>query len=83
MLTLYNILSPPLFQGASTKEDGYLAYYEICVNIIDKGWDIGNPYPGVMGPYAYKVGIESTHSHDNITSKSVQVTSSRQSSFQS
>ena len=44
----------PGAQGSSTKEDGYLAYYEICVNIIDKGWSVGNPYPGVMGPYAYK-----------------------------
>ena len=57
----WNLLDPGItkhkelyIQGPGTKEDGYLAYYEICVNIIEDGWSIGNPYPGVMGPYAHK-----------------------------
>ena len=38
-----------------TKEDGYLAYYEICQAVQDEdGWDVETPYPGVMGPYAHK-----------------------------
>ena len=41
-------------QGPGTKEDGYMAYYEICSNIIDEGWAIEQPYPGIMGPYAHK-----------------------------
>ena len=40
-------------QGTGTKEDGYLAYYEICEKILEDGWDIVTPYPGIMGPYAH------------------------------
>ena len=40
---------------AGTKEDGYLAYYEICQAVQDEdGWEVEAPYPGVMGPYAHK-----------------------------
>ena len=41
-------------QGKGTKEDGYLAYYEVCEGIKDKKWAVERPYPGVSGPYAHK-----------------------------
>jgi len=41
-------------QGVGTKENGYLAYYEICNKILNDDWDIVTPYPGFMGPYAHK-----------------------------
>jgi len=53
----YQIDSPatgPGDEGVDTKEAGYLAYYEICNKILDGGWDLETPYPGVMGPYAHK-----------------------------
>jgi len=53
----HEISSPatgPGEQGAGTKEDGYLAYYEICEKILEDGWDIVTQYPGIMGPYAHK-----------------------------
>merc|ERR1719367_1122872 len=40
-------------QGSGTKEDGYLAYYEICNQILQDGWDLVTQYPGFMGPYAH------------------------------
>ena len=41
--------------GKGTKEDGYLAYYEICQAVEEEdGWDVETPYPGVMGPYAHR-----------------------------
>jgi len=52
----YDIDSPatgPGEAGADTKEDGYLAYYEICEKIIDDGWQMETMYPGIMGPYAH------------------------------
>ena len=36
-----------IVQGSGTKEDGYLAYYEICANVIDDGWNIVTQYPGM------------------------------------
>jgi len=53
----HEISSPatgPGEEGTGTKEDGYLAYYEICEKILEEGWDIVTPYPGIMGPYAHK-----------------------------
>ena len=53
----HGISSPatgPGDQGPGTKEDGYLAYYEICEKILEEGWDLVTPYPGIMGPYAHK-----------------------------
>ncbi|KAH9365375.1 hypothetical protein HPB48_011413 [Haemaphysalis longicornis] len=40
--------------GNSTREKGYLAYYEICQNVNERGWDLGRPEPKRMGPYAFK-----------------------------
>lgn len=41
--------------GKGTKEDGYLAYYEICQAVEEEdGWDVETPYPGVLGPYAHR-----------------------------
>merc|ERR1719288_53063 len=40
-------------QGSGTKEDGYLAYYEICNKILNDAWDLVTQYPGFMGPYAH------------------------------
>ena len=39
--------------GPGTKENGYLAYYEICNQILADGWDLVQQYPGFMGPYAH------------------------------
>ncbi|XP_022252902.1 titin-like [Limulus polyphemus] len=41
-------------EGPSTRETGYMAYYEICQNILDEGWVVHRPYPEMLGPYAYK-----------------------------
>ncbi|XP_076310082.1 uncharacterized protein LOC143225125 isoform X2 [Tachypleus tridentatus] len=41
-------------EGPSTKEKGYMAYFEICQNILDGGWTVRRPYPELMGPYAFK-----------------------------
>ncbi|XP_054159855.1 uncharacterized protein LOC128958065 [Oppia nitens] len=46
-------------QGIYTKENGFIAYYEICANILQKGWAKrtdsyvlrGNPL--ITGPYSY------------------------------
>ena len=48
-------ISGPGAAGKGTKEDGYLAYYEICEAVQEEeGWGVQTPYPGVMGPYAHK-----------------------------
>ena len=41
------------FQGKGTREDGYLAYYEICEAIDKDNWDVVRQYPGQVGPYAH------------------------------
>ncbi|GLH07680.1 Probable chitinase 10, partial [Gryllus bimaculatus] len=42
-------------QGASTREKGYLAYYEICEGLKDSDeWKVVQPNPKAMGPYAYR-----------------------------
>lgn len=40
-------------QGKGTKEDGYLAYYEICEGIKQDNWTVERPNPGLVGPYAH------------------------------
>ncbi|KAK5639905.1 hypothetical protein RI129_010716 [Pyrocoelia pectoralis] len=40
--------------GDATRENGYLAYYEICEKLKDDGWTVEQPNPKAMGPYAYK-----------------------------
>lgn len=40
--------------GDATRENGYLAYYEICEKLKDDGWTVEHPNPKAMGPYAYK-----------------------------
>ncbi|KAJ8889918.1 hypothetical protein PR048_009423 [Dryococelus australis] len=41
-------------QGDATREKGYLAYYEICENLEKNDWEVVQPNPSAMGPYAYK-----------------------------
>jgi len=53
----HEISSPaiaPGEKGSGTKEDGYLAYYEICQKVLEEGWDLVTQYPGIMGPYAHR-----------------------------
>ena len=53
----HEISSPtvgPGEKGEGTKEDGYLAYYEICQKVLEEGWDLVTQYPGIMGPYAHR-----------------------------
>lgn len=40
--------------GPYTKAAGFLAYYEICDNIQNKGWKVVQDPKKRMGPYAYK-----------------------------
>lgn len=40
--------------GEFTRADGFLAYYEICDNIKNKGWTVVHDPYKTMGPYAYK-----------------------------
>ncbi|KAG5308785.1 CHIT1 protein, partial [Acromyrmex insinuator] len=45
----------PGTEGDATREKGYLAYYEICESIIDTDeWEVVQPNPKAMGPYAFK-----------------------------
>lgn len=43
--------------GEFTRAAGFLAYYEICDRILNKGWTVVQDPEGRMGPYAYKVRI--------------------------
>ncbi|XP_075677589.1 uncharacterized protein LOC113794366 isoform X2 [Dermatophagoides pteronyssinus] len=40
--------------GPSTREKGYLAFYEICQKVEDDDWQLHRPYPHIEGPYAVK-----------------------------
>lgn len=40
--------------GEFTKAAGFLAYYEICDRVNNKGWTIVQDPKRRMGPYAYK-----------------------------
>ncbi|EFA10488.1 chitinase 10 isoform X1 [Tribolium castaneum] len=39
--------------GEETRARGFLAYYEICTNVIKKGWKVVRDRRGRIGPYAY------------------------------
>lgn len=39
--------------GEETRARGFLAYYEICSNIINKGWAVVRDKKSRIGPYAY------------------------------
>ncbi|XP_043461706.1 uncharacterized protein LOC122498159 isoform X3 [Leptopilina heterotoma] len=41
-------------EGDATREKGYLAYYEICENVQKDEWEVVQPNPEAMGPYAFK-----------------------------
>ena len=40
--------------GEFTKAAGFLAYYEICDRIQNRGWNVVQDPEKRMGPYAYK-----------------------------
>ncbi|XP_069988435.1 uncharacterized protein Cht6 isoform X7 [Penaeus vannamei] len=40
-------------QGKYTKENGFMAFYEVCENIASNGWEVRKPYPRRIGPYAF------------------------------
>ncbi|XP_043513826.1 mucin-5AC-like isoform X1 [Frieseomelitta varia] len=45
----------PGVEGEATREKGYLAYYEICEGLAQSDeWEVIQPNPKAMGPYAYK-----------------------------
>nr|AUF41628.1 chitinase 4 [Rhynchophorus ferrugineus] len=52
-----NGLNAPTYGGGEAGEEtrarGFLAYYEICTNIIKKGWKVVRDRKGRIGPYAY------------------------------
>lgn len=39
--------------GEETRARGFLAYYEICSNVINKDWSVIRDKKGRIGPYAY------------------------------
>ncbi|XP_076310763.1 endochitinase-like isoform X2 [Tachypleus tridentatus] len=41
-------------EGPSTREKGYLAYHEICQNILEKDWQVRRPYSDIFGPFCFK-----------------------------
>uniref|UniRef100_A0A0A9WN37 chitinase n=1 Tax=Lygus hesperus TaxID=30085 RepID=A0A0A9WN37_LYGHE len=41
-------------QGKATREDGQLAYNEICIKNVKEGWKVEHPNVTAMGPYAFK-----------------------------
>ncbi|XP_069181984.1 uncharacterized protein [Procambarus clarkii] len=40
-------------QGKYTRENGFMAFYEVCENIASNGWEVRKPYPRRIGPYAF------------------------------
>ncbi|KAL1517942.1 hypothetical protein ABEB36_001638 [Hypothenemus hampei] len=53
----YEIGSPadgPGDMGEATRENGYLAYYEICDYVKNQDWEVDEPNSNVMGPIAFK-----------------------------
>lgn len=38
--------------GPSTREKGYLAFYEICQKVEDENWELHRPFPHIEGPFA-------------------------------
>ncbi|XP_076634201.1 uncharacterized protein LOC143348167 isoform X2 [Colletes latitarsis] len=45
----------PGIEGDATREKGYLAYYEICESLAaSEDWEVIQPNPKAMGPYAFK-----------------------------
>ncbi|KZC14813.1 putative chitinase 3 [Dufourea novaeangliae] len=46
--------SGPGHPGESTKSAGFLAYYEICNNVKNRGWSAIKDPNGLIGPYATK-----------------------------
>ncbi|XP_033232271.1 mucin-5AC isoform X2 [Belonocnema kinseyi] len=44
----------PGIEGDATREKGYLAYYEICESVEKGDWEVVQPNPAAMGPYAFK-----------------------------
>ncbi|XP_047358201.1 serine-rich adhesin for platelets isoform X1 [Vespa velutina] len=45
----------PGIEGDDTREKGYLSYYEICEGITNSDdWEVIQPNPKAMGPYAFK-----------------------------
>jgi chitinase len=43
----------PAEAGKATREQGYLAYYEICEKIAKDDWTVDRPDPDAVGPYAW------------------------------
>lgn len=45
--------SGPASAGPITAQQGFLAYSEICLNVLTKSWTVVRDTNGKMGPYAY------------------------------
>jgi len=41
-------------EAAYTKSEGFIAYYEICNNVLNDQWEVVRDDSKAMGPYAYK-----------------------------
>ncbi|CAH1179462.1 unnamed protein product [Phaedon cochleariae] len=61
----YTLFNPDAFEigspadgpgemGEATRENGYLAYYEICDYVKNQDWEVEQPNSKAMGPYAFK-----------------------------
>lgn len=40
--------------GEATRQDGVLAYFEVCDRVKNQGWTVVQDPEGINGPYAYK-----------------------------
>ncbi|ERL93249.1 hypothetical protein D910_10545 [Dendroctonus ponderosae] len=68
----YEIGSPadgPGDMGEATRENGYLAYYEICENVKNQDWEVEEPFPKAMGPIAFKDNQWVGYDDENIVRK--------------
>ncbi|XP_050301740.1 mucin-4-like isoform X2 [Anthonomus grandis grandis] len=68
----YEIGSPadgPGNMGEYTRENGYLAYYEICEYIKEQDWEVEDPNPEAMGPIAFKENQWVGYDDENIVRK--------------
>ncbi|CAH1123057.1 unnamed protein product [Ceutorhynchus assimilis] len=68
----YEIGSPadgPGDMGDATRENGYLAYYEICENVKNQEWEVDEPNSEAMGPIAFKDNQWVGYDDENIVRK--------------
>ena len=48
----------PGTQGPYTRQQSFISYYEICLNVKNGGWSVVQDSSGQMGPYAYSNNVD-------------------------